>query len=151
MKRADLVVRNIGLLATLAGTKPRSGAAARELGVVEQAALAAAGGRIVYAGAASGLEDAVEIAADTEVLDAAGAAVVPGLVDPHTHLAYAGERDDELRQRLAGVAYADIAAAGGGIVKTVGATRGASLQSVQAPRRRGSRPRNRVASRPARR
>jgi len=126
MKHADLVVRNIGLLATLGGAKPRTGTALRELGLVERAALAAADGRVVYAGPAAGLEDAVGVSTDAEVLDAAGGAVVPGLVDPHTHLVFAGERDDELRQRLAGVVYADIAAAGGGIVRTVEATRGAS-------------------------
>jgi imidazolonepropionase len=52
--------------------------------------------------------------------------VVPGFVDPHTHLVFAGDRRDELRRRLSGATYADIAAAGGGIVKTVGATREAT-------------------------
>ena len=51
---------------------------------------------------------------------------VPGFVDPHTHLVFAGDRRDELRRRLAGATYADIAASGGGIVKTVAATRAAS-------------------------
>ena len=51
---------------------------------------------------------------------------MPGFVDPHTHLVFAGDRRDELRRRLAGASYAEIAASGGGIVKTVGATRAAS-------------------------
>jgi imidazolonepropionase len=64
------------------------------------------------------------------VLDAEGAAVVPGFVDAHTHLAFAGDRDDEIRRRLAGASYRDIAAAGGGIVKTVAATRAASADGL---------------------
>ena len=52
--------------------------------------------------------------------------VVPGFVDPHTHLVFAGDRRDELRRRLAGATYAEIAAAGGGILSTVIATRAAS-------------------------
>ena len=51
---------------------------------------------------------------------------MPGFVDPHTHLVFAGDRRDELRRRLAGASYAEIAASGGGIVKTVDATRFAS-------------------------
>jgi len=51
---------------------------------------------------------------------------VPGFVDPHTHVIFAGDRRDELRRRLAGASYADIAAAGGGIVSSVAATRAAT-------------------------
>ena len=56
--------------------------------------------------------------------------MIPGFVDPHTHLAFVGDRDDEIRQRLAGASYADIAAAGGGIVRTVTATREASVDEL---------------------
>jgi imidazolonepropionase len=61
--------------------------------------------------------------------------VVPGFVDPHTHLVFAGDRRDELRLRLAGATYAEIAAAGGGIVKTVAATRAASEEELVAAAR----------------
>ena len=71
------------------------------------------------------------------VLDAAGGTVVPGFVDPHTHVVYAGDRREELRRRLAGATYAEIAASGGGIVSTVRATREASEDAlVQSARRR---------------
>ena len=73
---------------------------------------------------------AVAVRPDGEELDAAGAAVVPGFVDAHTHLAFAGLRDDEIAQRLAGASYQEIAAAGGGIVRTVAATRGASVEEL---------------------
>jgi imidazolonepropionase len=65
----------------------------------------------------------VQAAAGAVVLDAAGGTVVPGFVDPHTHVVYAGDRREELRRRLAGATYAEIAASGGGIVGTVSATR----------------------------
>jgi len=125
MKPVDLVVRNIGLLATLAGPAPRLGARLRDIAVVERAALAAHAGHIVFAGPESDLDGAVTPTRDARTIDAAGAAVVPGFVDAHTHLAFAGDRDEEIRQRLAGASYQEIAAAGGGIVRTVKATRAA--------------------------
>lgn len=132
MPAADFAVRNVGLLATLAGPAPRTGAALREIGALERAALAAAAGRIVWVGAERDLNDAVALAPGATVLDAHGGAVIPGLVDPHTHLAFAGDRDDEIRQRLAGRSYAEIAAAGGGIVRSVAATRAASRETLAA-------------------
>jgi imidazolonepropionase len=63
-------------------------------------------------------------------VDAGGGAVIPGLVDPHTHLAFSGHRDDEIRRRLAGASYAEIVAGGGGIVRTVQATRSASREEL---------------------
>jgi imidazolonepropionase len=123
-----LLVRNIGQLATLAGPVPRRGAALREAGLVRDAALAAVDGRIVFAGRERDLR-ASPSAPDVEV-DAGGAAVVPGFVDAHTHLAFAGDRDDEIAERLAGATYAEIAARGGGILKTVAATRRASRDEL---------------------
>ncbi len=132
MPTADLVVRNIGRLATLAGPAPRVGPAMREIAFVEQAALAVGGGRILYAGPESGLRAACSVAPGATALDVAGAAVIPGLVDAHTHLAFAGDRDDEIRQRLAGASYQQIAAQGGGIVRSVAATRAASQAELVA-------------------
>jgi imidazolonepropionase len=126
---ADFAVHNIGLLATLRGPTPRVGAHLRDLGVIPHAALAAAHGRVVWVGADHELATQVRVA---HVLDAAGAAVVPGFVDAHTHLAFAGNRDDEIVQRLAGASYKEIAAAGGGIVRSVEATRAASVEELAA-------------------
>ena len=123
MNQADLAVRRVGLLATLAGPAPRLRSALRDLAVREQAAVAAWHGRIVYVGPDAGLEAAVELAPGATVLDADGAAVVPGFVDAHTHLCFAGNRDEEIRRRLAGASYREIVAAGGGIVRTMQATR----------------------------
>lgn len=130
MTDADFAVRNIGVLATLRGPVPRLGAALRDLGLVEKAALCARAGRIVWTGPEAELPQAVTLAGGAAVLDAGGGAVVPGLVDAHTHLAFAGSRDDEIQQRLAGRSYKEIAAQGGGIVRTVAATRRASRQEL---------------------
>ena len=132
MTPADLVVRNIGCLATLAGPAPRTGAGLRDLALVEAVAVASQRGRIVYAGPEAGLPAAVALEPGTTVLDAEGAAVVPGFVDAHTHLAFAGDRDEEIRRRLAGASYREIAAAGGGIVRSVEATRKASREELAA-------------------
>jgi imidazolonepropionase len=129
---ADLLVRNIGLLATMAGPAPRRGAEMADAGYVPRAAVAAARGRIVYAGPEAGLDPAILPGADVMTIDAGGSAVVPGLVDAHTHLAFAGDRDEEIRRRLAGASYSDIAAGGGGIVRTVAATRAASREELAA-------------------
>jgi len=120
----DLVVRNIGSLITPTGPAPRLGpdlGAVREIGA---AALVAQSGRITYVGPES-LMRPEDIPEGAPILDAEGAVVLPGFVDAHTHLAFAGDRDGEIRQRLAGASYREIAAAGGGIVRSVAATRAA--------------------------
>ena len=130
MTPADFVVRNIGLLATPAGPAPRTGAGLGQLALQEGAAVAAHRGSIVYAGPQAGLAAAVDPELGATMLDAEGAAVVPGFVDAHTHLAFAGDRDEEIRRRLAGASYREIAAAGGGIVRSVEATRKASREEL---------------------
>ncbi|HSD28273.1 MAG TPA: imidazolonepropionase [Vicinamibacteria bacterium] len=130
MIAADFALRRIGALATLAGPAPRTGAEMRHLASLPVAAVAAAGGRIAWVGPDAAFESAVKLSPGAETLDAGGAAVVPGFVDPHTHLAFAGDRDDEIRRRLAGASYQEIAAEGGGIVRTVEATRCASVEEL---------------------
>ncbi|HEX2159681.1 MAG TPA: imidazolonepropionase, partial [Actinomycetes bacterium] len=92
------------------------------LGLVERGVVAAAGGRVVYAGPEAGLPD-LEVAAGATRVDAGGQAVIPGFVDAHTHLVFAGERADEFAARLRGVGYEEALAAGGGINRTVRETR----------------------------
>ncbi len=129
---ADLVVRRIGLLVTMAGEAPRVGAGMRELAVRRDAAIAAAAGRIVWLGDDASFESSVRAEPAAAVLDAEGGAVLPGFVDAHTHLAFAGDRDDEIRQRLAGASYKEIADSGGGIVRSVSATRASSREELAA-------------------
>jgi imidazolonepropionase len=130
--QADLAVRRIGLLATLAGPAPRLGKALGDIAPLEDAAIAVQAGRVVWVGPDAGFAAAVRLHPGARELDAQGAAVVPGFVDAHTHLAFAGDRDDELRRRLAGASYQEIAAAGGGIVRTVAATRAAGSDELAA-------------------
>jgi imidazolonepropionase len=127
---ADLVVRNIGPLFTMRGPRPRIGPALKDPGLLTGAAIAAYEGRIVFVGPERDLAASVRFTADAAEISAQGAAMIPGFVDSHTHLAYAGDRDDEIRARLAGATYEQIAAQGGGIVKTVTATRAASLEGL---------------------
>jgi len=94
--------------------------------VIERGALAVTGGRIAWVGAQDDLP--VANVATRRSLD--GRLVTPGLIDCHTHIVFAGSRAHEFEQRLNGASYADIAAAGGGIMSTVRATRGAPAQQL---------------------
>ena len=71
-----------------------------------------------------------QISGDLAVVDAKGKAIIPGLVDSHTHLLWGGDRSSEMRLRQAGMTYRQIAEAGGGIAKTVLSTRSMSLRGT---------------------
>jgi imidazolonepropionase len=109
-------------LATLDAGKPG-------LGVIARGAVAAADGRIAFAGPADDLPHGWD-ARERIALD--GRWITPGLIDCHTHLVYAGDRAHEFELRLAGASYEEIARAGGGIVSTVQATRAASEDALVA-------------------
>jgi imidazolonepropionase len=120
---APLLVRNIGQLVTNAPDRPG------DLGIVEGAAVSLRDGAIVWAGP----DDEVPTALlRSPELDAGGRCVVPGFVDAHTHLVFAGDRGDEFGMRLAGASYEEILASGGGIHSTVAATRDASDEELLA-------------------
>ena len=127
---ADFLIHNTSEILTCAGPAPRRGAAQRDAGALRRGAIAASNGTIVFVGSQHDWDQHGSLAPNARVVDARGGAVVPGFVDPHTHVVYAGDRRDELRRRLAGATYADIAAAGGGIVSTVGATRQATDEQL---------------------
>ena len=127
---ADFVIEHADLVATCAGPAPRRGAAQRDISAIRDASVAAHQGVIVYVGPASDAEQQLELHDEAVRLDARGCTVVPGFVDPHTHLVFAGDRQDELHRRLAGATYETIAAEGGGIKKTVALTRAASAKEL---------------------
>jgi imidazolonepropionase len=125
-----LHIRHIRQLITCAGPAPRRGADQRDLPIIHDGAVIADGDRILFAGPERDLPASLAAAGASEVIDGRGFSVVPGFVDAHTHAMYAGDRRDELRRRLAGATYAEIAAQGGGIVSTVRATRDASEEQL---------------------
>ncbi|MEL6766902.1 MAG: imidazolonepropionase [Pseudomonadota bacterium] len=98
-------------------------------GLIEAASLVIEGGRITWLGPPSALPDAYA-AAPAEDLE--GRIVTPALIDCHTHIVHAGSRATEFERRLQGASYAEIAAAGGGILSTVTATRGATEDDLLA-------------------
>lgn len=127
---ATLVLAHTRQLITCAGPAPRAGREQGAIDAIADGTVIAQGERIVYAGPSSAIPSDIRIDQDALVIDAREYAIVPGFVDAHTHALFAGDRRDELRQRLAGKTYAQIAAAGGGIVSTVQATRAATEQDL---------------------
>jgi imidazolonepropionase len=133
MIRADLLVTGIGELATLsAGPVPRIGERAEELGLEHDAAVAIRDGRFAWIGRTRTVRREVRLRRGGTHLDARGGTVVPGFVDAHTHLLYAGDRASEVALKIRGVPYATIARRGGGIYSTVRATRRASTSELLA-------------------
>jgi imidazolonepropionase len=148
MIAADLVVRNTAEIATMNGGEngagsgdvstggPARGAALAELGLVPAGALAVDGERIAWVGPERELERRVELRPGATTIDAAGGVVLPGFVDPHTHLVFAGSRANEFDLRVQGVSYLEIARRGGGILSSVRSFRGASDEELERNARR---------------
>jgi len=134
--RCDLLVRGASEVVTLvpgAGQAPPAGPGASvDLGVIPRGAVAARDGRVVWTGPEAEIGAALEVPADALVVDVEGAAVVPGFVDAHAHLVWAGERAAEYGARLGGATYLQIQEAGGGINSTVRATRAATEEQLAA-------------------
>ena len=122
-----LLVRNLSQIATPTGREPKRGAALRDLRVYENAVIVVDGRRIAYVGPERDNPHAID-----EDFDARGACAIPGFVDSHTYIPFAGYRESEFNRRLQGETYAEIAAGGGGIASTVRATRAASEDELTA-------------------
>jgi imidazolonepropionase len=141
MVEATLVVRGAAEVATMAAAPewtsagasrrgPARGAALGELGLIGRGAVAVAGEHIAWVGPDAELDSAVRLAPGGVVLDAGGGTVLPGFVDAHTHLLFAGDRAAEFGQRVRGCSYHEIAAGGGGILASVRAFRAASNSEI---------------------
>jgi imidazolonepropionase len=124
-KQADLIIRNASELATPYGgnQKPLVGKQMQALRIIKNAALAVNDGRIVGVGKTSSVTSVFKA---TETIDAKGKTVIPGFVDPHTHLVFSGSREKEFETRIKGATYMEILSEGGGILKTVRETRQAT-------------------------
>jgi imidazolonepropionase len=127
----DLLIVNADELVTLAGDnqKPRVGKQMRELGIIRDGSLAVKDGRVVAVGKT---HDIMKRFRSENVLSANGKTVLPGFIDAHTHLIFAGSREEEFQMRVEGASYMEILKSGGGILKTVRETRKASVDRLAA-------------------
>jgi imidazolonepropionase len=121
----DLLITGISQLATPVGAGPKFGAQMREVSVIENAAMAITADRFAWVGPAADWSGTA-----SHTIDLGGRAVVPGLVDPHTHAVWAGDRLRDFDARTSGVTYEQILSAGGGIWSTVRATTAASTDEL---------------------
>lgn len=130
---AELLIHNAAQVVTVASPDgPKRGAAMRDLGIIPDGGVAIGEGRILAVGPSAELRCRVHAAC---TLDAGGRVLLPGFVDPHTHLVWAGDRADEFERRVGGATYMEIMAAGGGIMNTVRRTRAATLEELLAQTR----------------
>lgn len=129
---ADLIITGANELLTLAGhsSEPKTGKQMKNLGIIEKGAVAVFNDKIIACGTLEEVTDEVSISSNTVEIDATNKVVMPGFIDCHTHLVFAGSREDEFEQRLTGASYLDILRSGGGILNTVRATRAASKDEL---------------------
>jgi len=128
MKEIDLLIHSAGQLCTVpAPDGPQRGGSLGQLGIIENGAVAVDKGFILAVGGTSELRQ--KYSASSEI-DTGGRCVMPGFVDPHTHIPWSGDRAGEFEQRLRGATYMEIMAAGGGIMSTVRQTRETSLEEL---------------------
>ena len=121
-QEVDLIVAHAAEIVTTTGRSlhPASGPQQSSITVIQDGAIAVRRGRIVQIGKTREILSAYR---SKHVIDASGKTALPGLVDPHTHLIFAGFRDKEFEMKLSGKTYMEILAAGGGILSTVRETR----------------------------
>ena len=126
---ADLIIENAAQVLTLTaeGASPK---AEEKLALLPQGAVAMAKGQIAWVGPQKQLSRHIELSAMPQRIDASGKVVFPGFIDSHTHLLFAGSREQEFELRLQGATYQEIAAKGGGIKSTVQKTRQASKEEL---------------------
>lgn len=128
---ADLLLSPIAELVTpWVDALPARGSAMQSVRRIQNAALAVRSGKISFVGTAEEAAREVRTGAHTRVLDCSKRLVTPGLVDPHTHLIFSGNRANEFVMRCQGKSYAEIANAGGGILASMKATRSASQDEL---------------------
>ena len=125
--KAEILITGISQLVTAEGAGPKHGQAMRELKIMRQAAIAISAGVIIWTGKGSEWKGEADA-----IVDAGGRAVVPGLLDPHTHAVWAGNRLADFESRTSGSTYEEILAAGGGIRSTIRATAAASQEDLVA-------------------
>ena len=126
----DCVVKNIGQLVNPGSDRVVRGQESNTLRLLENVCIGARQGTIQFIGSEGDFHSQCRLEADGLEIDAQGFVALPGLVDPHTHLPFAGTRQDEFQLKLQGVSYQEIASRGGGIKGTVRKTRAISRQDL---------------------
>jgi len=124
-----LLIRNLSQIATPLGRAPVRGGAMRRLSIHDDAVIIVSDGRFAFVGREADINSDLRAAIDHD-FDARGATALPGFIDSHTHLPFAGYRETEFNRRLQGETYEQIAASGGGIASSVHATRQASQEEL---------------------
>ncbi len=126
-----LLIRNLSQVATPVGTRGARGRSMRDLHVFENAVILIDENQFAFVGRESDMPAELRTRIDEDI-DARGATALPGFVDSHTHLPFAGYRESEFNRRLQGETYEQITASGGGIVSTVRSTRAAPEEQLVA-------------------
>jgi len=130
MKSADCVVKNCSQLLTCEGRIPKRKEALQEVGLLEKGCIASFKGRIVFIGEKKRFKEEVHLEDNCIQIDGTGLVGLPGFVDSHTHLPFAGTREEEFVLRLKGYSYQQLAEKGLGIQTTVKSTRQASQKEL---------------------
>lgn len=128
-----LYIKHAAELITVKGysEKPAKKEAMSDIGIIENGSVLSEDGKIIAVGTDEELQKSHQaLINQSEVIDATGKIVTPGLIDPHTHIVYAGTRENEYAMRLEGKAYMDIMNAGGGIHATTRATQQATFDEL---------------------
>jgi len=130
--KPDLVIINASELVTLDSKygSPRIGSAMSNLAIIKNGAIAVSNENIIFVGKTNELLKIYDLKEIPHIIDAENKLVTPGFVDPHTHIIFDGSRENELEMKLTGKTYLEILEEGGGILKTVRATRKASLEKL---------------------
>ena len=110
--------------------RPLLGQAMNNVNIIKNGAIAVSDHKILAVGTAEAVKQVINVDEDTQIINAQNNLVIPGFVDPHTHLVFAGNRANEFVQRNLGKTYQEIAALGGGILHTVAKTKNASLDNI---------------------
>ena len=127
----NLLIKNIKQLVTVRsdGMRVKSGKEMRDLGIIEHATVLIQNGLFTWIGSSAEFDQTVDEHID--ILDASELVGLPGFIDSHTHLLFAGSRENEFAMRIEGKSYDEIARAGGGILNTVQATRMATKKELK--------------------
>jgi len=130
MRYADLVVLNCNQLLTCQGPIPKRSKALKDVGIIKNGCIVSLKGTIIFIGHYENFQKEFSLTNEGDIIDAKGLTVLPGFVDPHTHLPFAGGREEEFSLRLQGYSYQQLAEKGMGIQTSVKATRRASREEL---------------------